>query len=313
MRPPAISSGPPPTWCWGWSATALRAPTRCRSCGGTRSSTTNLGGAAIAVSYCPLTGSGLVYDRVLDGKAITFGTSGLLFDNNLVMYDRTHQESLWSQMGQVIVCDTPREEEEPKLFPVVETSWAAWKQMYPDTTVVTRNTGHDRDYDRYPYGDYDRVDNTQLLYPQTFMDPRLPMKALVHGIVHEGVARAYAFDSLAQQADRIVLNDVINGRPVVVVFDLGTRTVLSFDRRPRVQKKNGKWKSKTLKLELVEATGFPFTVRDTKTQTVFSLTGEPIAGKLVGKIEGGGLQQIPETHTAFWFAWAAFHRDTGLY
>ena len=269
-----------------------------------------LGGKPILVSYCPLTGTGLVFDPVVDGEFVTFGTSGLIYENNLVMYSRGKEESLWPQLDETALCESPAEGQTLPLYPATETTWLAWKQLYPETTIVSRGTGHQRDYDTYPYGDYDAVDNTLLLYPQSFVDPRLPMKALVYGVRHEGSAIAYSHAGLAELGDRAVVNGTLNGLRTAVVWDAASLTVRGFDRRPRIWKK-GRWKSKTLKLELVPGDdGSSFVLRHKRSKTTFSLTGEVIAGKLADRIENGRLEPLTNAYTAFWFAWATFHRGT---
>ena len=116
----------------------------------------------------------------MDGAPQNFGVSGLLFDNNLILFDR-RTDSLWSQMRLESICGA-LSGTKPPLLPVVQSTWAAWKALYPETTVVSFNTGFSRNYDVYPYGDYDQLDSTQLLFPQTTIDPRLPMKENVLGI-----------------------------------------------------------------------------------------------------------------------------------
>ena len=269
-----------------------------------------LGGVPIAVSYCPLTGSGLVYDPVIDDQHLNFGVSGLLFDNNLVMFDRTSQ-TLWSQMMVTGICG-PYKAHEPALYPVVQTTWEAWKALHPDTTVVSSETGIPRDYSVYPYGSYAQIDSAEILYPHSFIDPRIPPKAPVHGIEHEGTARAYSLHLLARLGARVALNHKINGRPVLIVFDLDSVMVLSFDRRTRIKKKK-RWRTKTLSFDLVEQEGFPFLLRGRQTGSEWNLRGEPVAGPLVGKVEDGGLQPIADAYTAYWFAWAAFNLDTELF
>jgi hypothetical protein len=147
-----------------------------------------LGGRPIVVSYCPLTGSGLVYDAVIGGRTLTFGVSGLLFDNNLVLFDRA-TDSLWSQMRVQSVCGT-LSSTTPTLLPVVQSTWAAWKALHPATTVVSFDTGFARNYNQYPYGNYDQLGDNSLLFPQSFVDPRRPPKELVIGIREGTVARA---------------------------------------------------------------------------------------------------------------------------
>ncbi len=186
-----------------------------------------LGGRPIVVSFCPLTGSGLVYDPVINGQLHNFGVSGLLFDNNLILFDRT-TESLWSQMRVQSICGS-LQGTRPPLLPLVQSTWAAWKAMYPDTTVVSFNTGFSRDYTLYPYGDYDLVDNTRLLFPPSTIDSRLRMKDTVLGITYEGVARAYSMSRMTDVAPRLVINDDVNGLPVLVVFDALSSLAVPFE------------------------------------------------------------------------------------
>lgn len=254
-----------------------------------------LGGRPIVVSYCPLTGSGMVYDPPLvDGRAVTFGVSGLLYDNNLLLYDRT-TDSLWAQMRVQSVCGR-LSGTTPVLLPVVQSTWQAWRQLYPATSVLSFDTGFRRSYTQYPYGDYDRVGNEQTLFPHSFVDPRRPMKELVLGLTHEGVSRAYPYGALGS---RRALNDEIQKRPVLVVFDANAQMALAFERRLGEQ---------TLTFDLVEDQAFPFRLRDLETETMWDLTGLGVSGPLVGQ----RLAPIA-TYSAMWFAWASFHRATEVW
>jgi hypothetical protein len=253
-----------------------------------------LGGKQIVVSYCPLTGSGMVYDPVISGRSLNFGVSGLLFDNNLVMFDRA-TDSLWSQMSVKSICGVFAGTT-PKLLPVVQSTWKGWKDLHPQTTVVSFDTGFARNYNRYPYGNYDQLNDTQLLFPHSFIDKRLRMKELVLGIVNRGVARAYPYASLGKRA---VVNDDVNGRPVLVVFDRQSQMALPFDRSVE---------GKVLSLGLSKGKAFPFQLRDKETGTRWNLSGLAVEGPLAG----AQLKPIA-TFSAMWFAWASFNRDTEIY
>lgn len=166
--------------------------------------------------------------------------------------------------------------------------------MHPETSAVSFDTGFSRNYDVYPYGDYDNVDNTQLLFPQTVNDPRLPMKENVLGITNGEVSRAYSMTRMANTAPRLAVNDVVNGRSVLVVFDAASSLAIPFDR----SRDDGS----VLELDLVQGEGFPFTLRDRQTGSVWDLNGVSVSGPLVGQ----SLAKIP-TFTSFWFAWSSFN------
>lgn len=252
-----------------------------------------LGGVPIVVSYCPLTGSGLVYEPRIAGQTLNFGVSGLLFDNNLVLFDRA-TDSLWSQMRVQAVCGT-FSGTAPALKAVVQSTWGAWKALHPTTTVVSFSTGFSRNYNQYPYGSYDQLDSEQLLFPQSSIDGRRPMKELALGIVEPGQTRAYPYGELGP---RSAVNDTVGGRPVVVVFDEDAEMAIAFDRRVD---------GETLTFEVV-AGGFPFRLRDAETASEWTLSGEAVGGPLTGST----LDQVA-TYTAMWFAWAAFNPGTELF
>ena len=151
-----------------------------------------LNGFPFAITYCPLTGTGIGWDRKIDGVITTFGVSGLLYNNNLIPYDRK-TDSNWSQMrnecvnGELIGNPIPT-------FTVVETSWRTWKAMFPDTKVVSTNTGFSRQYGVYPYGDY-KTNHRNLIFPLNPDDARLDRKERVHGVIINGEAKVYRFST----------------------------------------------------------------------------------------------------------------------
>jgi len=145
-------------------------------------------GINYTLSYCPLTGSSVCWDRTIDGNVTTFGVSGLLYNNNLIMYDR-NTESFWSQMRQEIV-HGELIGSKPVIYQVVETTLRTWRSMYPETWILTNNTGHNRDYGMNPYGDY-AISNNYILFPFSFDDPRIPRKEKIHAIIMGGHAKVY--------------------------------------------------------------------------------------------------------------------------
>jgi hypothetical protein len=110
-----------------------------------------VGGAPLAVTYCPLTGTVVAYPSP-PGQTWTFGTTGRLVYSNLLMYDR-QTESEWPQILGVAISG-PRKGTRLDTVPLVWTTWRAWRAAHPDTRVLSTDTGALRDYGSDPYGSY---------------------------------------------------------------------------------------------------------------------------------------------------------------
>ncbi len=170
----------------------------------------DLGNVSVAITYCPLTGTGIGWNRVLDGKQTTFGVSGLLYNTNLIPYDRA-TGSNWSQIlnesvnGELIG-------EKADLIGLFETDWKTWKSLYPDSRVVSSNTGFSRTYGTSPYGDYN-TNNDRFLFPVP-KDPRLPSKERVHAIVDGSDAKAYRFSDFTSNN---IIRDTYKGKNYLIV------------------------------------------------------------------------------------------------
>ena len=170
----------------------------------------DIGDISLAVTYCPLTGTGIGWNRIIDGNQTTFGVSGLLYQTNLIPYDRA-TASNWSQILNESV-NGSLSGKKAELITLVETDWKTWKAMYPTTKVVSTQTGFDRTYGVYPYFDY-KVNNDFFLFP-TPKDNRLPLKERVHAIVDRDKAKAYRFGDF----DGVnVIMDSFNGKDYLVV------------------------------------------------------------------------------------------------
>lgn len=255
----------------------------------------NFDGIRLAVTYCPLTGSSLAFDRaVIDGNE--FGVSGLLFQNNLTMFDRTNQESLWPQMNRQADCG-PRLGAELTTFPVIEMQWAGWRALHPDTRVVSNNTGFSRNYtpSGYPYGDYERIDNNRLLFDMP-IDDRRPPKERVLGIPAGGSESiAFPFGALDADGPARVVETTVDGERIVVFWSRERRGAMAF--RP-----------------VVNGQPTAFTVRDGRivdeaTESTWTIDGTATEGPLAGT----RLTSVQEAYVAFWFAWAAFEEATRLW
>jgi hypothetical protein len=173
-----------------------------------------VGGVPIAVVYCPLCDSVTVVDRRLEGRTYTFGVSGLLFNSNVLLYDRT-DDALWSQLGLAAVSGPNAGRSLPHL-PWELTTVAEWRRARPESTVMTFNTGHKRPYVEAPYGDY--FESDRLMFPVAREDARLYGKTRVVGVRLADTVRAYPADELRKAADGLV-RDTIGGEPIVLRAD----------------------------------------------------------------------------------------------
>lgn len=250
------------------------------------------------LSYCPLTGTAVVFDGRILGQ---FGVSGLLYLNNLIMFDR-RTDSHWPQLR--LQCDQGLSKNAKlRVLPAIETSWGTWKKLFPSSVILSFNTGFNRPYDQpgSAYPGYNRLDSPPL-FQQKGIDDRLPFKQRVHGILlGEGPdnyqSKVYP---IKETQDRRLIHDSMADKAVLVV-DVGERNfVISFLRTVDGQ---------TLTFELEgNADEFPFTIKDKETGSTWSVLGEATDGPLAGK-----KLTRPLSFNAYWFAWAAFYEGADIY
>ena len=145
----------------------------------------------IAVTWCPLTKSGIVFDRRIEGKSVEYGVSGLLYNSNVVMYDRSHQ-GLWSQLNMSGLTGKYAGKDLELVASVVMT-WGQWVKDHPRTLVLSPKTGYLRDYRRDPYDHYHR--SQEVMFPVGKPDHRLPLKSMVIGISHKCINSAKGIPS----------------------------------------------------------------------------------------------------------------------
>ncbi|TAJ19302.1 MAG: DUF3179 domain-containing protein [Rugosibacter sp.] len=178
----------------------------------------------IVVTYCPLCRSGVVFRATVKGKPATFGVSGLLYNSNVLLYDR-ETESLWSQIGHQAVTGTLKGEKlEP--IPVSNTTWKWWRAKHPDTLVLSEDTGYLRDYEKDPYGGY--AESPVTYFPFNPIAPTsYEYKDVVIGIEISGHYKAYPLVELQQGASTI--RDVVAGHSLNVQFDRKSQTVVVND------------------------------------------------------------------------------------
>lgn len=193
-----------------------------------------LGGRPILISYCPLCGTGLVFDRRVDGEPKQFGVSGLLYRSDLLMYDR-ETESLWSQIAARAVTGPLLGRRLTMLRSEFER-WEEWRSEHPETTVLSRRTGHRRDYDRSPYGGYAR--SRDLMFPAPFdrsYHPKMPTLGLR---VPGEEARAYPASEVVRAGGSV--EERFQGRTVRVAYD-PDRLVFEVEAPPDVEVVEGFW------------------------------------------------------------------------
>ncbi len=208
----------------------------------------SIGGDPVLITYCPLCGSGIAYERSINGETVEFGTSGKLYNSNLVMYDRK-TNSYWSQIdGLAIVGELTGMELKPVSIDTVV--WRDWKRGHPDSRVLSQETGFDRPYGNDPYGSY--YEDSFLFFSVENSDDRVHPKTVIFGIEVNGEYKAYREDDLKELK---AIEDNVGGVSIRVERD----------------------DSGVVKI-------------------VGSETGEEIVKE-----------------RDFWFAWYAFHPDTGLY
>ena len=182
-----------------------------------------LAGEPVVITYCPLCGSGVAFSARVEGEALQFGVSGLLYNSDVLLYDRK-TESLWSQLLARAVSGEMRGTR-LKMLPMMVTSWAEWRQLYPDTRVLSRETGYSRDYNRDPYAGYE---NSQGIYfPVKKRDPRFHPKELVYGLEIDGRFKAYPLSMLSQTGSRS--GDRFAGTDLVIRFNPATGSARFFD------------------------------------------------------------------------------------
>ena len=202
-----------------------------------------LGGKPVLVTFCPECGTGIAFDPTVDGKATEFGVSGTLYKRNLLMYDRgSDTPSLWLQAsGEAVV--GPKTGISLDRVPTTQAPWGEWKAAHPNTTVLSKETGH-----RYSY----------MPYPDIL--DLLPRQIL--GVIVGDEQKAYFFEDLRQMQ---VINDAIGGVPIVLIASPVSDAVRVYKR-------------KNYQFE-----GTFEQVRDSRSQTVWELSEQMLLNPKTGE------------------------------
>ncbi len=188
-------------------------------------------GEPVLITFCPLCYTGIAFQRVLDGEPVEFGVSGKLLNNNLVMYDRK-TESYWEQLtGKAIV--GPKTGEKLEFINVWTVSWADFQEDHPEGLVLAIPQGSQRDYNYYPYGDYQTSE--RVLFENEHEDNRLHRKEIVYGLIVNGQAKAYPEELIQEQlAEGGTILDSLGGADLQITYQNGKFTPVNLQNNQQI-------------------------------------------------------------------------------
>ena len=242
-----------------------------------------VGDTPVSVTYCPLCYTNQVFERIIDGQEVEFGTSGKLYNSNLLMYDR-FTESYWSQaLGMAVTGELSGYQLDLVPFDVI--TWGDWKTLHPDTLVLTTDTGHIRSYATDPYGSY--YTEPRIMFPVEHSDDRMNPKEIILGFNQDGFYKAYKQNDIESN---VLINDSIGETPVLLV-SLFSENSRAFER--------------IIDGEILDFTYADGKIFDTQTNSEWNYDGLSISGEHEGK----QLERM-SIEPGFWFAWVAFHPKT---
>ena len=238
-----------------------------------------------------------MYVRPLhQGKPLSFGVTGKLWKDSLVMYDR-ETGSYWSHVSGAAMSG-PLQGQTLQLVPALMTTWAHWKRLYPTGKVLAKRPGLFGPAGTVNvYRDYFESEDRLGIFGTKNPDPALPGKEFVLGVTAGGERVAYAYRHLSRQP---LVNDTVKGEAVVVVFSARDATAAAFARRAG---------GRSLTFTSLREQGGTWLMDDRETGT----TWRAFEGRAVdGKLKGTRLEPLPSTQ-AFWFAWKQIYPDTRLW
>lgn len=249
-----------------------------------------IGDTSFVLSYCPLTGTGMAWNAEIEGTSTEFGVSGLLFRNNLILYDR-ETDNRWSQMFMKSVKGT-MSGKETQMIDVIETKWSTWIKMFPESDILRPNSSSTNGYKDYAYGKGYLTNDKDFVFPPNNIDQRLPSKERVHGIVFsssldgETPVRVY---STSQFTDTVtVINERYHDYDIVFAGNNEVELAESFYANIG---------DSTLTFKAVQDS-LPIVMKDNEGNR-WDVFGRAVSGPRLGE-----RLKSTRSFTGYWFAWA---------
>lgn len=179
----------------------------------------------VVITYCPLCGTGVAFSANVNGTTLNFGISGLLYNSDVLLYDR-QSGSLWSQLlGKSI--SGKYAGTHLRQIPLTHITWQKWQEVHPDTMVLSTSTGYERDYSRNPYGSYGT--SKRLYFPvENTPTNDLHPKETVLGISLDGAHKAYPFSILKKQGKES-FQDSLGSKSFTIVWDASGHSARALD------------------------------------------------------------------------------------
>jgi len=188
-------------------------------------------GHAVVISFCPLCGTGMAFDAEMGRHTLSFGVSGLLYQSDILLYDR-QTNSLWSQVLSKSI-NGPMEGRKLTQLAISHTTWKDWKKRHPKTQVMSLETGYARDYSRSPYLGYE---SSNRLYFQ--VNHKAPAsyhpKEQILGIEVNGQFKAYPFKELSMKGEA-KFEDNFAGQHLIIHWNSLARSAYITDKKNNEQ------------------------------------------------------------------------------
>ena len=243
----------------------------------------------LLVTFSPLTFSGLVFKREVNLERVEFGTSGKLWNSNLLMQDNM-TSSLWSQvLKEAVVGELTGTK--LALYPSLTISWMDFKTSFPYGEVLSSDTGFNRDYTQDPYELENYYESSSIWFPLSNDDDRLHAKTIVFGLEAYASFKAYPKDEIESTG---IVNGQVGDQSVLITWDPEFNTVRGFSRQ--------------LGQEVLTFTQGEDFLIDDQTSSLWNYDGEAVGGDYWSE-----QLDVLILENSFWFSWAASHPETEIF